>query len=231
MGIGSQPPMKLQDESLERTLSDEAKHRGRVGSELRRGVSERDIRDDRDNRNVGVIPIIGKLVDQVEFKPKVPDHAKSRQDERAILDLVKPRFVHQLILFDLDKRICSEHPAPHDEEVECDAERPFFRRPLDSKDGVEDVEDIAHEPGMVHEQRDQSCAEEKLRKQESRSLIVRVTDRHGDVNDDIPPRDQRGEIVERIIGVHRIGQDNREEIEADQHRCDTVKPKVGFLVI
>ena len=58
-----------------------------------------------------------------------------------------------------------------------------------------------------------------------------MTKSHGDVDNDVPPRDEGCKIVEGVVGVHGVGKDDGEEVESDEDCSDPVEAELSFLIV
>lgn len=175
--------------------------------------------------------VVDELVDEVKLEPEIPQKAKDACAERDSAGRREPWAIWNLVFLDLDVPVGAEHSAPDNEEVECHSEGPFLGGPLYAKYCVEDLEDVGHDEGIVHEEGNECGADQKLRKQEGGSIVELMTKRHRHVNDDVPPRYEGCEIIERVVAVHGIRKDYREEIEANEDHGDSVEAEFAFLVI
>ena len=98
-----------------------------------------------------MVVIVDELVGEVKLEPEIPENAKDACAKCSGSDGGEPWSIGYLVLLDFNICVGTEHPAPDNEEVEVYSERPLASRPFNTEDGIEDLEDVTHYEGVVHE--------------------------------------------------------------------------------
>ena len=83
----------------------------------------------------------------------------------------------------------------------------------------------------MHEQSDKSGGKQEFRNEKSGSIVEVVTNSHGHVNDDIPPRDEGCEVIKCVVVIHGVREHDGEEVEPNENRGDPVEAVLTLLVV
>lgn len=112
--------------------------------------------------------------------------------------------VRQSVIPNLHERNGGQHSEVDYPIVESKSERGFLCRPTDIANASQNGEDFLQYPLFLDDESREGHSDKNLAYEENGAVIVLRAESHGDVDDDVPERDQRCEVVEKVVGIHHV---------------------------
>jgi len=123
--------------------------------------------------------------------------------------------VRQSVIPNFHERNGGQHPEIDYPVVELKPERGFLGRPTDVAYGPQNGEDLPQYPFFLDNESRGGHDDENLEHEENGAVVVLGAETHGDIDDDVPERNQRREVVEEVVGVHHVCEDYGKQVQPD----------------
>ena len=112
--------------------------------------------------------------------------------------------IRQSVIPNLHKPNGGQHPEVDYPIVESKPERGFLCRPADVANAPQNGEDLLQYPFFLDDESREGHSDENLGYEENGAVVVLGAESHGDVDDNVPERDQGREVIEKVVGIHHI---------------------------
>ena len=150
-----------------------------------------------------------------KFEGEEPEYTNHGTPDRHLHRSRPQGMVHQPVIPNLHKRNGGQHPEIDYPVVELKSERGFLCRPTDVAYAFQDGEDLLQHPLFLDDESRDGHSGEDLAYEEDGAVVVLRAESHGDIDNHVPERDQRREVVEEVVGVHHVRQDDGKQVQSD----------------
>jgi len=150
-----------------------------------------------------------------KFEGKEPEYTDHGTHDRHLHGGRPQGMVRQPVVPNFHKRNGGQHSEIDYPVVELKSERGFLCRPTDVAYAFQEGEDLFQYPFFLDDECRDGHGSEDLAYEENGAVVVLRAESHGDVDNDVPERDQRREVVEEVVGVHHVCQDDGEQVQPD----------------